>query len=220
MGRKAAPRQARLTHQGLATRQPVCQASRWHISSIYVDKFSRPIGADFETSEEIEQRLTVLCGIRANPQGRLQRQGYPPRQQPGESPPGWQAGHRFRAFQHAVASLARCRTPAATCQVWSCQNCCRRRRMRPFSTALRARQPRLSCSANSNACCSESSAALYTRRRHACVPGLLTGQEALRAAYHLQGGLVRRLAEMQGGEHTDAGLPSAAVLASPDDRSR
>src|SRR5262249_33698710 len=39
------------------------------------DKFSRPIGANFETSEEIEQRLTVLCGIRANPQGRLQRQG-------------------------------------------------------------------------------------------------------------------------------------------------
>src|SRR4029450_10962306 len=33
------------------------------------DKSSRPIGANSETSEEPEQRLTVLCGIRTNPQG-------------------------------------------------------------------------------------------------------------------------------------------------------
>src|SRR2546428_7749635 len=38
-------------------------------------KCSRPIGANFETSEELEQRLTVLGGIRTNPQGCLQRQG-------------------------------------------------------------------------------------------------------------------------------------------------
>src|SRR5262245_8839224 len=35
------------------------------------DKFSRPIAANFETSEDLQQRLTVLCGIRANPQDRL-----------------------------------------------------------------------------------------------------------------------------------------------------
>ena len=37
-----------------------------------------------------------------------------------------------------------------------------------------------------------------------CTPsrnGLLTGQEAFRAAHHLQGGLLGGLAEMQGGEH-------------------
>jgi hypothetical protein len=36
-------------------------------------KLARPIGANFEPGEEPEQHLTVLCGIRANPQSRFQR---------------------------------------------------------------------------------------------------------------------------------------------------
>ena len=166
--------------------------------------FPRPVLSDFETGKEPSQRLLVLGSVGPNPQGRFEGQGALDHGslqgvlQGRECTVGFQRVGARGQVQQRQKLLEQCGRLIGKILPQAQEEA-------GFFHGVEPATAEVVVQRQEHGLMIGEFGRTVDQRRHARVSGLLTGQQAFGATHDLQGGLVRQLAQMQGGEHANLG---------------